>query len=237
MALEKSDFHTSSDDSCFSHNLPSQHSLTVTHLGKEQKKKTVTKSPFQTGTWTSLHRWWKWQEWAGDDWYSFIKDSLHKHPCTQQLAYVTAHVFTRLIHTDLSAGLLNQSHQLQTDQPFKISKGECVAFLKPRVGQVFMNEADNGETVMWVSRWTLRVNGSTGWPSWDPPNTAGLITSLLRWNCYYISVLLLPYQRRHMTSGISLRGHVTHPTPPPSSNCSFQCGNHGNSQLEPVCDT
>lgn len=68
-------------------------------------------------------------------------------------------------------------------------------------------------------------------------HTAGLITPLLHFNCYYIMMLLLPYQRRHMTSGISPRGHVTHPTPPPSSNCSFQCGNHGNSQLEPVCDT
>lgn len=147
-----------------------------------------------------------------------------------------AHVSTRLIHTDLCR-IAESVHQLQTDQPFTFSIAEYVAFLKLKVCQVFMNKAGSMETVMSVSRWTLRVNGSTGWPSWDPPHTAGLITSLLRWNCYYISVLLLPYQTHHMTSGISLHGHVTHPTPPPSSNCSFQCGNHGNSQLEPVCDT
>lgn len=214
--------------------MPSQHKLTVTHLGKGQKL--LVKSPFQTVIWTSLPLWWEWQEWAGDDRYSFIKDSLHKHPCTQQLAYVTPHVSTRLTHTDLSAGLLNQSISCR-----RLSRLNLVSentLLKPIVCQVFMNKAGSVEAAMSVSRRMLRMlKGSTGWPSWDPPHTAGLITSLLRWNSYYISVLLLPYQTRHMTSGISLRGHVTRPTLPPSSNCSFQCGNHGNSQLEPVCDT
>lgn len=43
--------------------------------------------------------------------------------------------------------------------------------------------------------------------------------SLLHFNCHYITVFLLLYQTCHMTSGISLCGHVTHPPPllPPTA--------------------